>query len=278
MKTSATSPLSRSIKHLCAASAAVVLLFGSATTAKADTVFFNQDYNSYSNGTLLTDVPGWYEGGVTPVINGGKIVTLGGNYNDSYIDLGGDIFSHGSDHVKISWDSYLPLTAEYNILFASGTAASKEVAFNSQVMGFQRGWYDRHYFYGWVPNTYFDYGDVRVIEGADLPAQETHFVIDAVKSGTMVTWGAFFQPTNPSGVYATDGAPLWTGGSGNARTSAITDPRGINTLNHFSNDAGFTFDNIQATAIIGVPEPTSALLMVAGGVSLLARRRREAVK
>ena len=257
MKTSATTPLTRSIKHLCAASAAAVLLFGAAT-AKADFNIYSQSFTGIANGTVadggVGDIYNWDYNPNNAQIQGEKL-TLSGS-TDLLLGFGSDLFSHGTNHIKIEFD--LTSYQQLDIFFAPGDAPAHDFVYNATV-GFEHG-SDRLYNFS---GSGADYGSQQ-FTGVSNP-MTNHWTFDFVKAGTDVTWFATF-----------DSNTLFASGGTKTYSIAAYTAVGLNTMEiNPLGGAGTTLDNIVVTGVVAVPEPTSALLMVAGGVSLLARRRRE---
>ncbi|MEI7774728.1 MAG: PEP-CTERM sorting domain-containing protein [Verrucomicrobiota bacterium] len=260
MKTSATTPLTKSIKQLCAASAAAVLIFGAAT-AKADFTIFSENFTGISNGTVVDNGVGHAYNcpgsgsAANGTFQGGKLTFSGSD--DVLFDFGSDLFSHGTNHIKIEFD--LTSYQQMDVLFAPGVAdPNLGQDFNyGQIAGFEHG-SDRLYN---LSGGSFDYGSQQFTGVSN--GMTNHWTFDLEKSGTNVTWFATF-----------DANTLFAGGG--TKTYTLNSPVGLNCA-EFSplGGAGTTIDNIVVTGVVAVPEPTSALLMVAGGVSLLARRRRE---
>ena len=261
MKTSATSPLTRSIKHLCAASAAAVLIFGAAT-AKADFNIYSQSFTGIANGTVadggVGDIYNWANNPNNATIQGEKL-TLSGS-TDLLLGFGSDLFSHGTDHIKIEFD--LKSYQQLDILFAPGDASGLDFVYNATA-GFEHG-SDRLYTFS---GNGFDYGPQQ-FTGVSNP-MTNHWTFDFVKAGTDVTWFATF-----------DSNTLFASGGTKTYSLAAYPTIGLNTMEiNPLGGAGITLDNIVVTGVVApVPEPTSALLLVAGGASLLARRRREVRK
>ena len=257
---STNSPLARSIKHLCVASAAAVLIFGAAT-AKADFTIYSQNYNSFANGTVLDGgVAGWYNWGLNPnnaTVQGGAL-TISGT-TDILLNFGSDLFSHGTNHIKIEYD--LTSYQQLDNFFAPGDAPALDFVYNATA-GFEHG-SDRLYNFS---GSGFDYGSQQ-FTGVSNP-MTYHWTFDFEKSGTDITWSATFGSN-----------PLFADVATKTYSIAAYPTVGLNTMEIYAlGGAGTVLDNMVVTGIVPVPEPSSALLMVAGGVSLLTRRRRESKK
>ncbi|MCY2932320.1 MAG: hypothetical protein NTV86_23065, partial [Planctomycetota bacterium] len=200
-----------------------------AAPAMADSVIYQQDFNSYADGTLMTAVPGWYSwGGVTPTIVGGKAVP-GGSW-DFLLDMT-DVFGYGNTQARIEFDA-ISKGGEFNAFFAPGSASA--TSFNyGEAMGMQHGDYGTAYLYafnqgGWsAPSPTMTFAD-------GFPGVH-HWVFDLTKSGTQITWTAGY-----------DGNPFFAV----PKVLNVTDASGLNTMEwNGLSGVGQTLDNIVITAI-----------------------------
>lgn len=73
---------------------------------QADTIIYSQNFNSFSDGTPLTSVPGWYDwsGAQVPVIQGGKAVLANPAQKCDMLLNMTDIFSYGNNQARIEFD------------------------------------------------------------------------------------------------------------------------------------------------------------------------------
>ncbi|MCY2926109.1 MAG: PEP-CTERM sorting domain-containing protein [Planctomycetota bacterium] len=229
--------------------ALAVLCIGSAAQGA---VIYQENFNSYGDGTLMTAVPGWYNwtsyGGVSPTIIGGKAIIDSGK---AYMALNmTDIFSYGNTQATIEFD--LKSYQQEDFRFGPGTVTpGSQSSVSSQSIGFQHG---SNLLYH--TNGAFDYGS----QVTNVPNPLTsHWVWSLSKAGTLVTWSATY-----------DGNPLLLQGDG-THSLNITDARGFNTMRWYTLGASMSeLDNIVITAI---PEPATMSLLALGGVSALIRRR-----
>ncbi|MCY2930387.1 MAG: PEP-CTERM sorting domain-containing protein [Planctomycetota bacterium] len=233
-----------------AASMFAVLLAGA--PAQAGVVIYQQNFNSYSDGTLLTSLPGWYNwtsyGGASPVIVGGKVTDVGVGKTYMAFDMT-DIFSYGNSQATIEFD--LKSAEQLDYRFGPGTVTpGSQSSVSSQSIGFQHG-SGRLYH----TNGGFDYG-FQQFTNVTNPMQR-HWVFDITKAGTQYTWSATF-----------DGTPLLDA----PHVLNLTDARGMNTMRFYTlTTVGYELDNLVITAI---PEPATMSLLVLGGLALLRRGRR----
>ncbi|MCY2926108.1 MAG: dockerin type I domain-containing protein [Planctomycetota bacterium] len=215
-----------------------------ALPAVADITIYQQNFDTYNDGTLLTDVPGWYNwtsyGGTSPVITGGKVTDVGVGKTYMALDMT-DIFSYGNTQARIEFD--LKSAEQLDYRFGPGTVTpGSQSAISNQSMGFEHG-SGRLYH----SNGGFDYG-YQQFTNVTNPMQR-HWVFDIAKAGTQYTWSATF-----------DGTPLLDV----THVLGITDARGMNTMRFFTlGQVGYELDNILIKAIIAqtpaniVPTPGS---------------------
>ncbi|MCY2932068.1 MAG: PEP-CTERM sorting domain-containing protein [Planctomycetota bacterium] len=219
----------------------VVLCAGSAAQA---VVIYSQNFNSYSDGTSLATLPGWYNwGGAVPTIQSGVAVSTGSW--DFLLDMT-DIFSYGNTQARIEFDA-ISTNGEFNGFFGPGSASGLTLNYG-QTLGIQDGHYGLDYLYafnqgGWAGNTV-----------QDLSGGMHHWVYDLTLAGGTITWSAGW-----------DGNPFFAG----TKTLNITAP--FNTMEWGGLGSGGAIDNMVITAI---PEPVTMSLLALGGLALLRRNRK----
>lgn len=240
----------RGINQLCA----LLALGGFASAVAnvhADTVIYSQTF-TYSDGTLLTTLPGWYDWGTgnVPTISGGKVL-VGAN-PDMLFNMT-DIFSYGNTQAKIEFD--LQSYQQNDVFLGPGSASGLDVNYN-EAMGFEHG-SGLLYHYN---QSGFNYANTVPVAN---PLGPDHWVFNISKSGNQYTWDATYG-----------GNALLPEGP---NTFTLNDSRGMNTLEWYGlGNSGATMDNLVITAVSEVPEPSSWLLMAMGGLWAVARWTRKA--
>ncbi|MCY2930422.1 MAG: PEP-CTERM sorting domain-containing protein [Planctomycetota bacterium] len=257
--------------------ASVVFFFASSGWA-TDIVLYQENFNSYANGTLLTAVAGWYSrisGGTiqpAPTIQNGRVeTTVNAGFQQALLDFP-SLFSHGNAEARIEFDSISGFQADPT--FGWGTASAGSVTSRG---GWEMGpYHSPNLFLTTLNGTAFDQSTQNLT--SDNCRGDYHYVIGLTLSGITVTWTASYTPV-------VGGTTKNLMGGVASESFDITDPRGINTFRFYGASydnwpadvpgggpyAPMTLDNIKIVAV--VPEPATLSLLALGGLAVLRRRR-----
>lgn len=234
----------RRFKPICVALALTAVLC--AATAAQATVIYQENFDSYANGTPVTSVPGWTNWGFpdVPHVIGGKAVI------DGRIDMllnFGNVFALGNQ-ARIEFDSVS--YQQEDVIFGPGNAADLNYG---EMFGFEHG-ADRLYHFN---QNGADYGaQVSVADGL-----AAHWVFDLTKVGNQVTWSATFGGTS-----------LFPPVQGLTHTFTLNDARGVSTMEW--NTLGATMSTLDNIVVSSIPEPATMSLLALGGVAALRRKRK----
>ncbi|MCY2930386.1 MAG: PEP-CTERM sorting domain-containing protein [Planctomycetota bacterium] len=251
-----------------AASVFAVLLAGA--PAQAAVVVFQENFNSYGSGTLLTGAPGWVlqSGSDLAFVNASGKAESSTGQAALWLAMP-DAFGLGNSQARIEFDS--SSFHQEDIRFGAGNAATKTWDPSPrQRFGWQHGngILSISSGGGWSGTYYIPAGDAN-----DNPFA-AHYVFDLTRdagAGTL-TWTA----TADAGA----GTLTWTAtADGVSLFSPAKVITGL-TMNPFDTiywnpwQPGSTLDNFTVTAIDATPEPATLSLLVLGGLALLRRGRR----
>jgi len=219
--------------------ALAAVLCAAASAQAVDVIVYQQNFNSYGDGTLMTALPGWntwtnhpwWPGSTVPTIVSGQ--ALVSSSMNMLLDMT-DIFSYGNTQARIEFD--LLSLQQDTVLFGPGSASGLEMIY-PQSIGFQHGASRIYHFNGG-----FDYG----LQVMDVPNSLGPFqwVFDLTKAGNQITWNATYG-----------GNPLLL--SQGPHTLTVNDSRGLNTMEWTTlGGAGAAMDNIVITALNATPPPS----------------------
>jgi len=234
--------------------AALMGLLLAAPAMALDVVVYSENFNTYNNGTLLTDVPGWYKwpgSDNVPTIMNGKAVSNG--TMDMLLDTT-NMFALGNTQARVTFD--LLSYRQDDLWFAPGTASQGNNVAYGQEIGFEHGGGGEADNRLYNTNGGFDYGYQQTTDVTN--PMTTSWVFDISKSGNQITWSATFTNHDLSVSHPLLPGPTYT------KTLTVSDTRGLNTMEWATlGGAGTTLDNLVVTAILPlsaadiVPDPAS---------------------
>ncbi len=271
----------RSQKQLAFVLSTAVLVIGASSVHADMQQIYLEDFNAYADGPLPgLGMNGWYKNALTtpPVlIQSGKAYATpdAGFAAVRATAFFPDLFSGGLNHGTLEFD-LLSACAQWDFrigpaTFNTSTNAVVSAASSQFVTG-QFGPYGGALdFFTSIKSSGNIQGTVpgSVYWDGTAAGSTEHYLFDFTRSGTSVTVNMFCNGNL---------MPQFTN-----YTYTVTDANGINSFRLSPTDySGYpsltAFDNLKvSTEVAAVPEPSSALLMVAGCGSLLARRRRQKI-